>query len=89
MDKTVNIIRQRMSLREPLADALEVMAKLTDNMSLTKPSSQGTDTDDNAYKLYLKTNYAEYRKYAHHVKILNEIFHHLRSQSQPASARQD
>ena len=54
MDKTVNIIRQRMSLREPLADALEVMAKLTDNMSLTKPSSQGTDTDDNAYKLYLK-----------------------------------
>lgn len=42
MDSTVNYIRQRLSLRKPLAKALELTARLTDKLSLQKPP---TDTD--------------------------------------------
>lgn len=42
MDSPVNYIRQRLSLRKPLAKALELTARLTDKLSLQKPP---TDPD--------------------------------------------
>lgn len=42
MDSQVNNIRQRLSLRQPLARALELTARLTDTLSLKKPPA---DTD--------------------------------------------
>ena len=47
MNQTVNNIKQRLSLREPLAEALEVVAKLTDKLVLNKPANN----DD--YEAYL------------------------------------
>lgn len=40
MNQIVNNIKQRLSLREPLADALEVIAKLTDKLTLRKPATE-------------------------------------------------
>ncbi len=37
MNTTANNIKQRLSLREPLCKALDVVVKLTDNLSLKKP----------------------------------------------------
>ena len=48
MNQTVNNIKQRLSLREPLAEALEVVAKLTDKLALKKPSGE------EEYEAYLK-----------------------------------
>ena len=48
MNQIVNNIRQRLSLREPLAEALEVVAKLTDKLALKKPSGE------EEYEAYLK-----------------------------------
>lgn len=48
MDSIYNGIRQRMSLREPLAEALEVVTRLVDKLTLKKPE----DTDK--YSDYLK-----------------------------------
>lgn len=48
MNQTVNNIKQRLSLREPLAEALEVVAKLTDKLALKKPAAE------EVYEAYLK-----------------------------------
>lgn len=40
MDSQVNYIRQRLSLRKPLAQALELTAALTDRLSLQKPPAE-------------------------------------------------
>lgn len=48
MNQIVNNIKQRLSLREPLAEALEVVAKLIDKLALKKPSAE----ED--YEVYLK-----------------------------------
>ena len=48
MNQIVNNIKQRLSLREPLAEALEVVAKLTDKLALKKPAAE----ED--YEAYLK-----------------------------------
>lgn len=48
MNLIVNNIKQRLSLREPLAEALEVVAKLTDKLALKKPAA------DEEYEAYLK-----------------------------------
>lgn len=48
MNNIVNNIKQRLSLREPLAEALEVVAKLTDKLALKKPAGE----ED--YEVYLK-----------------------------------
>ena len=37
MDTTVNMIRQRLSLREPLAKALDLTSRIVDKLSLQKP----------------------------------------------------
>ena len=44
MNPTANNIKQRLSLREPLAMALDVVVKLTDTLSLFKPSPETLDT---------------------------------------------
>ena len=43
MNPTANNIKQRMSLREPLGKALDVVVKLTDKLSLKKPDIEGQD----------------------------------------------
>ena len=48
MNNIVNNIKQRLSLREPLAEALEVVAKLTDKLALKKPAAE------EEYEAYLK-----------------------------------
>ena len=48
MNLIVNNIKQRLSLREPLAEALEVVAKLTDKLALKKPAAE------EVYEAYLK-----------------------------------
>lgn len=48
INQTVNNIKQRLSLREPLAEALEVVAKLTDKLALKKPAAE------EEYGAYLK-----------------------------------
>lgn len=48
MNQIVNNIKQRLSLREPLAEALEVVAKLTDKLALKKPAAE------EEYEAYLK-----------------------------------
>lgn len=50
MNSIVNNIKQRLSLRELLAEALEVVAKLTDKIALKKPSVE------EEYEAYLKEN---------------------------------
>ena len=42
MNTTANFIKQRMSLREPLAEALEVVAKISDTLDLKRPG-EGVD----------------------------------------------
>lgn len=48
MNQIVNNIKQRLSLREPLAEALGVVAKLTDKLTLKKPKL------GDEYDVYLK-----------------------------------
>lgn len=48
MNQIVNNIKQRLSLREPLAEALEVVAKLADKLALKKPAAE------EEYEAYLK-----------------------------------
>ena len=48
INQTVNNIKQRLSLREPLTEALEVVAKLTDKLALKKPAAEAD------YEAYLK-----------------------------------
>ena len=48
MNSIVNNIKQRLSLREPLAEALEVVAKLADKLALKKPAAE------EEYEAYLK-----------------------------------
>ena len=48
INQIVNNIKQRLSLREPLAEALEIVAKLTDKLALKKPSGE------DEYEAYLK-----------------------------------
>ena len=40
MNAIANNIKQRMSLREPLGRALDVVVKLTDELSLKKPAQE-------------------------------------------------
>lgn len=53
MNQIVNNIKQRLSLREPLAEALAVVAKLTDALELKKPANVLDDAE------YLKQELAK------------------------------
>lgn len=48
-------IKQRLSLREPLAEALDVLYRLVDKLTLAKPPKLGNkEGDETAYKQYLQ-----------------------------------
>lgn len=68
MNTTVNNIKQRLSLREPLAEALEVVAKLTDKLALKKPANK----DD--YEAYLKEQLALTKEICPHCKDFERDF---------------
>lgn len=55
MNTIANIIKQRLSLREPLAEALDVLTRLVDKLSLSKPERQADkEAETAAYEAYLK-----------------------------------
>lgn len=68
MDQISNNIKQRLSLREPLAEALEVVAKLTDKLALKKPANK----DD--YKAYLNEQLALTKEICPHCKDFERDF---------------
>lgn len=48
-------IKQRLSLREPLAEALDVLSRLVDRLTLTKPAKlEDKEADETTYKQYLQ-----------------------------------
>lgn len=51
MNSIANNIKQRLSLREPLCEALDVVVRLTDKLTLKKYPNQ---SDDEGYKEFLK-----------------------------------
>ena len=67
INQTVNNIKQRLSLREPLANALEVVAKLTDKLALKKPA-------DEAYEAYLKEQLKAAQEVCPHCKSFERDF---------------
>ena len=56
MDSQVNYIRQRLSLRKPLADALELCARLADALSLRKPPA-----DADMLEMFIEAELAKVR----------------------------
>ena len=55
MNTTCQNIKQRLSLREPLAEALDVLSRLVDKLTLAKPAKHGNkEEDETAYKQYLQ-----------------------------------
>ena len=55
MNTIANTIKQRLSLREPLAEALDVLTRLVDKLSLSKPERQADKEAETAtYEAYLK-----------------------------------
>lgn len=68
MDQISNNIKQRLSLREPLAEALEVVAKLTDKLALKKPANK----DD--YEAYLNEQLALTKEICPHCKDFERDF---------------
>ncbi|MBD5309074.1 MAG: DEAD/DEAH box helicase family protein [Bacteroides sp.] len=69
MDSTVNYIRQRLSLRKPLAKALELTARLTDNLSLQKPS-----TDLDMLEMFISAELAKVKSIVPMVKGFDRDF---------------
>ena len=68
MDSQVNYIRQRLSLRKPLAKALELTARITDKLSLKKPM-----TDSNMLEMFIAAETAKIlQKNENRRKIVNE-----------------
>lgn len=54
MNSTVNMIRQRLSLREPLAKALDLASRIIDKLTLQKPPEESAELSD-----FLKKEIAE------------------------------
>ncbi|MDE5572669.1 MAG: DEAD/DEAH box helicase family protein [Muribaculaceae bacterium] len=69
MDSIVNYIRQRLSLRKPLAEALELTARLTDKLSLQK-----SPTDEQALKDYINKELNEVKSIVPSVKGFDRDF---------------
>lgn len=68
MNQTVNNIKQRLSLREPLAEALEVVAKLSDKLALKKPANS------DEYDSYLKEQLSLAKEVCPHCKDFERDF---------------
>ena len=69
MDSQVNYIRQRLSLRKPLAKALELTAHLTDALSLQKPP-----TDEDMLKMFIEAELAKVKAVVPTVKDFDRDF---------------
>lgn len=69
MDSTVNYIRQRLSLRKPLAKALELTARLTDKLSLQKPP-----TDQDMLEMFITAELAKVKSIVPTVKGFDRDF---------------
>lgn len=69
MDSQVNYIRQRLSLRKPLAKALELTAHLTDKLSLKKPP-----TDPDMLEIFIAAEHAKVRSIVPTVKGFDRDF---------------
>lgn len=69
MDSQVNYIRQRLSLRKPLANALELTARLTDKLSLQKPP-----TDPDALEMFIAAELAKVKSIVPTVKGFDRDF---------------
>lgn len=69
MDSQVNYIRQRLSLRKPLAKALELTALLIDKLSLTKPP-----TDPDMLEMFITAELAKVKSIVPTVKGFDRDF---------------
>ena len=69
MNTQVNYIRQRLSLRRPLAKALELTARLTDKLSLQKPP-----TDPDMLEMYIEAELAKVKGVVSTVKGFDRDF---------------
>lgn len=69
MDSQVNYIRQRLSLRKPLANALELTARLTDKLSLQKPP-----TDPEMLEMFITAELAKVKSIVPTVKGFDRDF---------------
>ena len=69
MDSQVNYIRQRLSLRKPLAKALELTACLTDKLSLKKPP-----TDPDMLEMFIAAELAKVKSTVPTVKGFDRDF---------------
>lgn len=69
MDSQVNYIRQRLSLRKPLANALELTARLTDKLSLQKPP-----TDPDMLEMFIAAELAKVKSIVPSVKGFDRNF---------------
>lgn len=69
MDSQVNYIRQRLSLRKPLAKALELTVRLTDKLSLKKPP-----TDPDMLEMFITAELAKVKSIVPTVKGFDRDF---------------
>lgn len=69
MDALVNYIRQRLSLRTPLAKALELTSRLTDKLSLQKPQ-----TDPDKLEMFIAAELAKVKSIVPTVKSFDRDF---------------
>ncbi len=69
MDSQANYIRQRLSLRKPLAKALELTAQLTDKLSLQKPP-----TDPDMLEMFITAELAKVKSIVPTVKGFDRDF---------------
>ena len=69
MNSQVNYIRQRLSLRKPLAKALELTALLTDKLSLTKPP-----TDPDMLEMFITAELAKVKSIVPSIKGFDRDF---------------
>lgn len=63
MDSQVNYTRQRLSLRKPLAKALELVTHITDKLSLQKPPN-----DSDLHEMYITAELAKVKSIVPTVK---------------------
>lgn len=69
MNTVVNNIRQRLSLRKPLAEALDLTSRIVDNLSLQKPPK-----DEAELKVFLKKELTEVKAIVPTVKDFDRDF---------------
>lgn len=69
MNSIVNYIRQRLSLRKPLAEALEFTSKIVDKLSLQKPP-----TDPYILEMFIEAELAKIKQIVPSIKSFDRDF---------------